>query len=169
MDCGVDAASEPEVPDWCPVLVIVPVSIVDNWVKAFQTWGHFAVEVLDNETNVENFNGGVSEVLICKHSLIMMEAYVRTLTKVNWRLVVVDEIHNFKNHKARLSTHFRELRKEVELRTERVDMVVVGLTGTLMQNNHKEFWNVIHLVQPDLLGSWNAFQNRFANPIKMAE
>jgi SNF2 family DNA or RNA helicase len=78
-------------------------------------------------------------------------------------------MHIFKNEKARLSRHFRELRKEVERRTDGAEMVVVGLTGTLMQNNHKEFWNVAHLVRPDLLGSWSAFQTRFADPIKRAE
>jgi SNF2 family DNA or RNA helicase len=49
---------------------------------------------------------------------------------------VVDEFHGFKNGDAKLASNLRELRDECAC-------AIVGLTGTLMQNDHKELWYVI--------------------------
>ena len=44
--------------------------------------------------------------------------------------------------------------------------LVVGMTGTLMQNNHAELWNLIDLVETDYLGDWNSFKIHYEQPIK---
>jgi hypothetical protein len=31
---------------------------------------------------------------------------------------------------------------------------VIGLTGTVMQNNHAELWTVFNIVEEDLFGPW---------------
>jgi SNF2 family DNA or RNA helicase len=46
--------------------------------------------------------------------------------------------------------------------------LVLGMTGTLMQNDHKELWNLIDLIETDYIGSWDEFKNEVANPIKVA-
>jgi SNF2 family DNA or RNA helicase len=43
---------------------------------------------------------------------------------------------------------------------------IIGLTGTLMQNNHEELFNLVDLVEPGLLGPWSIFQKEVAAPIK---
>lgn len=44
--------------------------------------------------------------------------------------------------------------------------LVVGMTGTLMQNNHAELWNLIDLVETDYLGDWKSFQMHYELPLK---
>jgi SNF2 family DNA or RNA helicase len=42
------------------------------------------------------------------------------------------------------------------------------MTGTLMQNDHTELWNLIDLVETGYLGDWEDFKHRTAIPIKIA-
>jgi SNF2 family DNA or RNA helicase len=38
---------------------------------------------------------------------------------------------------------------------------------TLMQNNHKELWNLVDLVQTNFFGTKDEFSNFVANPIAL--
>jgi SNF2 family DNA or RNA helicase len=58
-----------------------------------------------------------------------------------------------------LSEHLRELKAKHR-------SLVLGMTGTLMQNDHKELWNLIDLVETDYLGSWEEFNGDTAHAIK---
>lgn len=45
---------------------------------------------------------------------------------------------------------------------------VIGMTGTLMQNNHKELYYLIDMVRPTLFGDWTTFRLEFSDPLKYA-
>jgi len=54
---------------WAPILVIVPPGIVKHWLTDFETWGYFAISLLqsgsiDEEANIELVRHGGSEVLL---------------------------------------------------------------------------------------------------------
>ena len=81
---------------WAPVLIIVPPSIVQNWRTDFETWGHFSIvcyESSQRERAVEAIKHGAAEVMVCKKSLFMQEVDIKMLSKIHWRVIVVDEIH----------------------------------------------------------------------------
>lgn len=70
-------------------------------------------------------------------------------------LVICDEGHLLKNDKTSTSdvlSHVRTMRKIV-------------LTGTPLQNNLYEYFCMVNVVKPHLLGNRNEFTNRFINPI----
>jgi hypothetical protein len=46
--------------------------------------------------------------------------------------------------------------------------LVLGMTGTLMSNDHSELWNLIDLVETNYLGDWDEFKVQIAQPIKLA-
>ena len=72
---------------------------------------------------------------------------------------MIDEFHTFKNEKSHLA-------KNLTIFRDKLSCVVIGLTGTLMQNDHKELWTLIDLTSKGYLGTWKEFEKKYANPIK---
>ena len=161
----VDLASEVGVPAWSPILIVVPPSITENWRREFETWGHFAVSVYESgpgrEEALESVRFGRSEVLICTKSCFQQEFVSEALCEINWKLVIVDEFHNFKNEKGKISKNLRALKAAQ-------NCLVVGLTGTLMQNDLKELWNLVDLAEEHFLGTYDCFKAEYEEPIKQS-
>jgi SNF2 family DNA or RNA helicase len=133
-----DALGLPDLPlpDWCPVLIVAPSSVLRNWVDDFQTWAHFNVAVYSGksrEAALKSVEDGLTEVLVCGHSQIQDKSTFHSLStaKVTWKVVIVDEFHYFKNETAIKTVNLRALR-------DHHHSVIIGLTGTVMQNEHKE-------------------------------
>lgn len=155
-------------PKWCPVLIAAPNSVVTNWVEDFKTWAHFNVAVYQGSGNgrdaaLASIENGVAEILVCGQSMIQNVKGFSALNSANvrWKIVIIDEFHTFKNETKHLATNLRNMR-------DRHGCVVLGLTGTLMQNNHKELWNLVDIVAKDFLGPWNQFNDDFALPIQLS-
>jgi hypothetical protein len=66
-----------------------------------------------------------------------------------------------KNHNSKSYKRLRELRDECQC-------PMIGLTGTIMNNNHEELYNLIDLHAPGHLGDEEDFKTRFSEPIKYA-
>lgn len=70
-------------------------------------------------------------------------------------MVVVDEGHTLKNS----DTQVTQVVQMMKTRRK------ILLTGTPLQNNLVEYYTMVSLVSPDLLGTKQEFKNRFENPI----
>lgn len=127
-------------PDWAPILIIVPNSVIQNWITDFATWGHFSVVVYRGENRasaLEQIEIGGAEILLMGKSLITSKDSFRAILEpkgnLRWKLIVVDEFHQFKNFSKAMSKNLRILRN-AHTRN------IIGLTGTLMQNYYSELW-----------------------------
>jgi SNF2 family DNA or RNA helicase len=163
-----DFLPELALPKWCPVLISAPNSVVTNWVEDFKTWAHFNVAVYQGSENgrdaaLASVENGVAEILVCGQSMLQSAKGFDALNSANvqWKIVIVDEFHTFKNETKHLATNLRIMR-------DKHGCVVLGLTGTLMQNNHKELWNLVDIVAKDFLGPWIQFNEDFAVPIQLS-
>jgi hypothetical protein len=182
---------EADLAQWAPVLIVVPPTIIKNWTDDFDTWGHFSIAKYQGTGRVkalESIQRGVAEVLICPKSLFMQPSDFRALSKVPFKLIIVDEFHLFKNRKGQMARHLRSIRDEQSA-------LVVGLTGTVMQNryvvayvvssvllfesqlthcihydvySHDELWNLVDIVANNHLGTWEEFDSEISKPIMLA-
>lgn len=159
-----DALETIETPRFTPILIIVPSSVVDNWQNEFKTWGHFNVGVYagsNREKALDRIKDGLDFILITGKSLFTRAGDYDELAQVEWKVVIVDEYHEFKNGKSQSFKRLEDLRNNC-------GCPIVGMTGTLMQNKHEELFFLIDLVRPGLIGSKEAFRNEISRPITYA-
>ncbi|MEL6344580.1 MAG: DEAD/DEAH box helicase, partial [Myxococcota bacterium] len=81
------------------------------------------------------------------------------LSEIPFATAVFDEAQAFKNPNARRTRAARQLDAGFRL----------ALTGTPIENHTGELWSLFSVIAPGLLGSWEQFRTRFANPIERGD
>ena len=142
-----------------PFLVIVPLSTLTNWNLEFEKWAPTVSRVVykgppnarkqqQNQIRYGNF-----QVLLTTYEYVIKDRPV--LSKIKWIHMIVDEGHRMKNANSKLTftltsyyhTRFRLL-----------------LTGTPLQNNLPELWNLLNFVLPTIFKSVKSFDEWFNTP-----
>eukprot|EP00903_Cladosiphon_okamuranus_P010410 g9847.t1 len=143
-----------------PWLIVAPASVVRVWVEHLKLWGYFSVFQLESGKDVDDLMAALSagryEVVATSYDLL--RSCVGRLKDQRFDAVLFDEYHTIKSASARVS------QAACELKTKRV----FGLTGTLIQNDMKELWFLLHLIDPRAVGEKNRFTEHFSEPIKRA-
>lgn len=161
------------------VMVICPVNTVKNWHDEYDKWlsGDLELDVYemskekDNWSRADRINQWFREggVLIIGYEMFrnlvneknnkfkkkQRDIFNTCLLDPGPDLVVCDEGHLLKNEKSAIN-------KAVNRIATRRRIV---LTGTPLQNNLKEYFEMVNFVKPLLLGTRKEFSNRFVNPI----
>jgi len=70
---------------------------------------------------------------------------------VNWSVLVVDEAHRLKNENSRLAILLRQLHVDRRLL----------LTGTPIQNNVRELFSLLHIMNPEKWEDWEDFSMEY--------
>ena len=81
---------------------------------------------------------------------------VETLSAEPWRVLVIDEAQAVKNAGTGVSQAVRALPVKQ----------VIAMSGTPVENRLSEYWSLLSIVQPGLLGSQDDFHKTFALPIE---
>ncbi|KAI8987380.1 P-loop containing nucleoside triphosphate hydrolase protein [Mycotypha africana] len=135
-----------------PFLIVVPNSTATNWVREFEKWA-------SEMTVVPFFGGKVAREIATKyevfnergeakfHALVATYESVQTepqLQRIFWPALVVDESQRLKNDRTMLYQHLKRLH---------LDHIVL-LSGTPLQNNLRELFNMMHFIRPtDFVGT----------------
>lgn len=153
-------------PEVKKVLIACPVTLIDNWRKEFKKWldmnriGCLAMNsktgssTVKDKQDIINFGKtNVYQVLIMGYEKIL--SCQNELKTVKFDLLVCDEGHRLKNKANKALKVFQELN---------IDKKIV-LTGTPIQNDLQEFYNIIDFVNHGSLGSFASFQKTYLTPI----
>lgn len=138
-----------------PSLVVAPKSVVLNWVsEAMKFTPTLHLTLLNESKNrykaIEDC--GPNDIVLCTYGLLVTEGDY--LTRKDWNVVCLDEAHQIKNHHTLSSNVAMELKAKSK----------VILTGTPLQNNMGELWNLFQFINPGLLGKWSVFRDNYVNP-----
>ena len=130
-----------------PSLIVVPPSLVYNWESELKTFGpHLNTRLVINQQML-----GMS-----KEDKVLITTYECVRRNLEWFLdknfdvIVFDEAQLVKNLTAARTHAVRQLNGQFKL----------ALTGTPMENHLGEYFAIMDLVVPGLLGAYTAFQQR---------
>lgn len=143
-------------------LVVSPATVIDHWVSEWKrNYSQVRICVFHkNKTNnvsslFTSFStaGGVGVV-----SYEGFKGHFKRIQDIDWDYIVLDEGHKIKNQKSHISQYIKS--------TTCKNRIV--LTGTPMQNNLAELWNLVDFANPSLLGSYETFKVQVEDKIKKA-
>jgi SNF2-related domain len=146
-----------------PHMVIVPKSVVGNWMREFKRWCPviravrmggtkeerviFEKEHLPKDPTTGKYNW---DVLVTSYEGLLREK--GKLGKIMWRYLIIDEAHRIKNENSSLSRAVRVMNTEHRLL----------ITGTPLQNNLRELWALLNFLMPDVFGDAEQFDEWFS-------
>ncbi len=139
-----------------PALVVAPTSVGDNWVKETAKFAPDLTAKLYREGDREATIRGAQpkDLVIVSYQLLQRDA-ARFATR-QWHTLVLDEAQFIKNSQTKTAQAIRSLPADWRL----------GLSGTPLENHLGELWSLFRTISPGLLGSWQRFRSRFAEPIE---
>ncbi|XP_026191490.1 chromodomain-helicase-DNA-binding protein 1, partial [Cyclospora cayetanensis] len=148
-----------------PILIFVPQSTLDNWVREFSRWlpeanvvmvhgnaagrsviRNYELQRLHHRLPVYKF-----DVCLTTPSILNCGGDSEFLKKVVWSLLVVDEAHQLKNINSK---------RFIELSAFSVQHKLF-LSGTPLHNNLDELWNLLHFLNPSIHHSIAEFKQKY--------
>ena len=142
-----------------PVLLVCPTSVVNNWEKETARFTPRLPVLVHHGPGRKRgaaFKKEAEGCAIVVSSYGLVHRDVKTLSKVQWGGVVLDEAQNIKNPETKQARATRSL--EAAYR--------VALTGTPVENNVGDLWSIMEFLNPGFLGSESEFKRKFFVPIQ---
>ncbi|MBE9249017.1 DEAD/DEAH box helicase [Dolichospermum sp. LEGE 00240] len=141
-----------------PTLIIAPTSVCMNWVSEAQKFAPTLNIMQFYGANRQKLLDGLQplDMLVCSYGLLQQEEVAQMLAQVQWQTIVLDEAQSIKNMATKRSQAAMNLKANFKVLT----------TGTPIENHLGELWNLFRFINPGLLGSFESFNQRFANPIE---
>ena len=136
------------------ILIIVPKSLITNWQKEFEKYS--------SNYRVGVYHGGgrclgdinSADVVITTYNTAFAD--IDFLENIDFSIAVFDEIQISKNYKSVTSNAMKRINAGVKF----------GLSGTPMENNISELWNIIDILLPGIFASHESFLRRYKDKNK---
>lgn len=154
-----ERSAQVNAPSILPTLLIVPTSVVANWVRELQRFAPLLrVHVQHGQDRPlgEGFAAIAAshDVVITTYPLVSRD--IETLRRMNWHRVALDEAQYIKNTPTKQTTAIRSLKSNRR----------VALTGTPVENRLSELWSIMEFCNPGYLGHSGEFRRLFGIPIE---
>src|SRR5437899_2902540 len=127
------------------VLVLTPASLVGQWQGELETK---FFERFETPTKPDEWLH-VTKAII-SHDRARSRKHAPAILRHRWDLVIVDEAHKVKNHRAAIYRFVEKIERDF----------ILLLTATPLQNDLRELYNLITLLRPGQLGTWDEFRRR---------
>jgi len=139
------------------VLILTPPSLVPQWQDELSS--KFNLDFIKQLDDDRFIDCASHDFLIMSHSSAIQPVNSILLNKRIWDIVIVDEAHSMKNADTQKHKTVKNLIKKR----------LLLLSATPMQNNLQELYNIIELLRPSLLGTWQEFKKKFTSSNNIRE
>ncbi|KAJ3953100.1 DNA repair protein rhp26 [Colletotrichum tropicale] len=164
-----------------PVIVVVPATVMKQWVNEFHRWwpplrvsilhssGSGMMNQHEDDSDLDDGGESTNRVAarrivnrVVKHGHVLvttyagLQSYNEELLQHSWGYAILDEGHKIRNPNAEITVACKHLNT--------VNRVI--LSGTPIQNNLTELWSLFDFIFPMRLGTLVSFRTQFELPIK---
>lgn len=138
-----------------PSLVIAPASVTRNWRRETERFAPDLLPVLiASRTDAAHLSDlGTGDLALISYGLLPFIG--EEMQAIMWGTIVIDEAQAIKNAATKRAKIVQDLQAEFKLAT----------TGTPIENHLGELWSLFRFLNPGLLSSKSAFNNKFNKPI----
>lgn len=154
--------------DTKPTLLVVPMSIMENWQRETVRFAeqlklllHHGPQRLSGSNFVDRAQE--SDLVITTYSLTNRDEAI--LNQVQWGRIALDEAQNIKNLATKQTQAIRRIAQH-QLQTNPTFCHRLALTGTPLENRLDELWSIFDFLNPGYLGTISQFRKRFSVPIE---
>ncbi len=142
-----------------PTLLVVPMSVVGNWIHETQRFCPSLRVVTHHGADRRLGKAFIDaatqcDMVITTYTLVHRDREL--IQSVEWGRIVLDEAQYIKNPAAKQSQAVRGVRSDKR----------IALTGTPVENRLSELWSIMDFLNPGYLGSPGNFRTRFAVPVE---
>lgn len=147
--------------DGPPFLIVVPTSVVGNWVAECQRFCPSLTTVAITETAARR-DGGDDLATVCAGADIVVTSYALFRLEfekyhvLKWTGLILDEAQYVKNRNSKAYMCARRLEAPFKL----------AITGTPMENNLMELWSMFSITAPGLFPDPQRFTEYYRTPIE---
>lgn len=137
------------------VLILTPPSLVEQWQGEMRR--KFGLDFIVHDDPTFREQGAQAwakhDRIIASYHTAKREPHRSAILKPEWDIVIVDEVHHFRNRTTLLWQMAAELQRKY----------ILLLTATPVQNDLEELFNLVTLLQPGLLSTARSFQRQFVD------
>jgi len=133
-----------------PVIIVCPASLKWMWKSFVRRVLRVSCKILYGTTPLSLKK--TYDFLIINYEIL--QYWVNDLKKLNPKILIIDECHYIKNHKAQRTKAVRTL-KDIPY--------IIAISGTPLTNRPAELYNTIHLLRPDIFEAKLPFTIRYCN------
>ena len=139
-----------------PGLVVAPTSVVPTWVDEIQRFAPtLRVRIFAGQARAKDLiDLGPFDLLVTTYGVLQQD--IDSLANIDFATAVLDEAQVIKNAETKRARAAGRLRAQLRVAT----------TGTPIENRLDDLHSIFAFINPDLLGSPQDFQTRFARPIE---
>lgn len=128
------------------VLILVPASLVNQWARELNE--KFFIPAIPYG---KSYQWDQHDILISSIDTAKRSPHKEEILKIDYDLILIDEAHKLKNHKTQNYKLVRALKKKYCLL----------LTATPIQNDLIEIFNLVSILKPGHLGSYDSFIKQY--------
>jgi SNF2 family DNA or RNA helicase len=125
-------------------LILTPASLVGQWQGELE---EKFFERFDTPTDPDDWQR-VTKAII-SHDRARSRRHAEEILRHRWDLVIVDEAHKVKSHRGATYQFIERIERDF----------ILLLTATPLQNDLRELYNLITLLRPGQLGTWQEFKS----------